>query len=602
MKKIVRGVLCLLIVIAIFPMNMLCITANASTTKTLSEAILWLNAKVGNKVGSGECVALIKAYYEFLGAPTPYGNGCDYATNPLPSGWQRIKGATPQAGDILVWTEGLEGYGHVAIYGGNNNYYHQNWSGRYVQILNKSYTNGFSISSGQYYAKYWGVIRPDYKSTGIENAFKDITPGNYFIRNKENGEYLNIANAVDEDKASIHLHRYGNYDSQTYNIRKMDDGYEMMPLSSSTRVVNPYCDTVVSGKTVNLYGKTNESSQWWKFQPVGDGFVIRNAQNPNVCLTPYNYGIIVSEYTGSDEQIWYLEKACTIKFDANGGSNAPASIRVRAGYSESIPSGTPTKTCNAFNGWTKTKGSASVNYKAGASINVNNDTTLYAVWSVKHSYGSWSQSKAPSCTTAGQEKRICSGCKATETKNVDALGHNFTSPSITKKPTCTETGIESGKCTRCNKETTNTLPLLGHKFSEPIITKKPTCTESGREEGLCELCGKSVGQDISPIGHDFGEGVVAKPSTEDETGVMNYTCEVCGEIKEEEIPCAVKQNNSSASSNSEDSKSDHKLEETAADEEETFSLVPVIIAIAVLIAGLATTLIIVKKKSKNEVY
>ncbi len=39
----------------------------------------------------------------FLGcASYARGNGCDYATNALPSGWARYQGAQPQPGDILV--------------------------------------------------------------------------------------------------------------------------------------------------------------------------------------------------------------------------------------------------------------------------------------------------------------------------------------------------------------------------------------------------------------------------------------------------------------------------------------------------------------------
>ena len=104
--------------------------AAAEPTKTLDEAMAWLDTLVGTKVGTGQCVALIKAYYEYLGAPTPYGNGCDYATNAYPSdmGWERLQGATPQMGDILVWTEGYKNYGHVAICGDTdtNKFYHQN--------------------------------------------------------------------------------------------------------------------------------------------------------------------------------------------------------------------------------------------------------------------------------------------------------------------------------------------------------------------------------------------------------------------------------------------------------------------------------------------
>ncbi len=379
-KRFVSVLLSFVILIVLIPSDGL--ITSAATTKTKEQAIAWLDSLVGTKIGSGQCVALIKAYYDWLGAPTPYGNGCDYVTNSLPSGWSRIKGASPQVGDILVWTEGYEGYGHVAICGGSNKYFHQNWGGYYVEVLSKSYTSGFSISSGKYHANYWGVIRPDWTDSQASPSitYENITPGNYFIRNKADGCYLNIAYGKDEDEVNIHTHAFGNYDSQVYHIYGVSNGYEMMPLCSQTRVVNPYADTVQSGKTVNLYQKSNESSQWWKFQPVGDGYVIRNVQNSNVCLTPYNYGIIVSEYTGSDNQIWFLEKACIINYDANGGNNAPTSKRVRDGYSFQIPAEHPTREGHTFLGWSTDANATIPTYEVGETYISNTNLTLYAIW------------------------------------------------------------------------------------------------------------------------------------------------------------------------------------------------------------------------------
>ncbi len=44
-----------------------------------------------------------------------------------------------------------------------------------------------------------------------------------------------------------------------------------------------------------------------------------------------------------------------------------------------------------------------------------------------HDFGEWAQSKAPTCTEAGEEKRTCSreNCIAYETRTVEALGHTY---------------------------------------------------------------------------------------------------------------------------------------------------------------------------------
>lgn len=425
MKKILVLMLALVLVFAAVPMETLNIHANAATTKTVDQAMTWLDGLVGKKVGSGQCVALIKEYYEYLGAPTPYGNGCDYATNSLPSGWKRIKGGTPKVGDILVWTQGYKDYGHVAICGGTSKYYHQNWDGLYVQILKKSYTSGFSISSGAYYANYWGVIRPDFKTASTPSvSYEDIVADKYFIKNKASGEYLTVENGKDADLTRIHTSAFANKNSQVYNIYLEDDGYEMMPLCSTTRVVNPYAWTVESGKEVNLYTKSDDGSQWWKFQLVDDGYVIRNSQNPDVCIANASSDdITVETYTGAENQIWYLEKACTMTYDANGGTGAPASHRVRAGYEISLPAEKPTKTCCKFMGWSVSPDDTAAGWDEINTFTAYEDMTVYAVWSDDHAYEI--AVTYPTCIQNGVKTYTCSECGDTYTESIEPTGHHF---------------------------------------------------------------------------------------------------------------------------------------------------------------------------------
>lgn len=125
-------------------------------------ALGWCQGKVGKTVGSGQCVALINAYYQQLGVSAVSGNAKDYATNALPSGWTRVKGGVPQPGDILVYTGGK--YGHVAIYAGGTSVYHQNWSGKYVEKTgNWSYNKSWYSSAEGGTKSYWGYIRPRFR-------------------------------------------------------------------------------------------------------------------------------------------------------------------------------------------------------------------------------------------------------------------------------------------------------------------------------------------------------------------------------------------------------------------------------------------------------
>ncbi|HIZ43636.1 MAG TPA: S-layer homology domain-containing protein [Firmicutes bacterium] len=144
---------------------------NAFTAKAASadEAIAWVQSQVGrsidyDKVYGAQCVDLIKAYYNYLGAAPVNGNGCDYATNALPSGWMRIQGAVPQKGDILVYSGNSSNpYGHVAIFESEWSTYHQNFDGHpYVEKITTISYRGFTNP-------YWGVVRPNFTGSGGSN-------------------------------------------------------------------------------------------------------------------------------------------------------------------------------------------------------------------------------------------------------------------------------------------------------------------------------------------------------------------------------------------------------------------------------------------------
>lgn len=60
-------------------------TSNAYSAHTADQAIEWVKSKLGTGVGTGECVALINAYYQYLGVSPVSGDGGDYIVNNLPS-------------------------------------------------------------------------------------------------------------------------------------------------------------------------------------------------------------------------------------------------------------------------------------------------------------------------------------------------------------------------------------------------------------------------------------------------------------------------------------------------------------------------------------
>ena len=129
MKKTLSLLLALLMVFSLLPISMAedapenanPIEETIQTSKTQSEAVEWARAQIWKALDYDgiygcQCVDLIYYYYAFLGESPRGGHASDYASNSLPSGWNRYifyNGFVAQPGDIAVWTDG--DYGHVAI-------------------------------------------------------------------------------------------------------------------------------------------------------------------------------------------------------------------------------------------------------------------------------------------------------------------------------------------------------------------------------------------------------------------------------------------------------------------------------------------------------
>ena len=136
-----------------------------ATSYSSDDAIAWLQEQEGRSIDydgyyGAQCVDLIMSYYKYLIGYNVGGDGDDYATNTLPSGWTRTKNGQPQKGDILVYAGGT-GAGHIAIYESDNVTWHQNYNGQYVRrVTNKHYTSFVAFDG----ATYWGCIHPNFNN------------------------------------------------------------------------------------------------------------------------------------------------------------------------------------------------------------------------------------------------------------------------------------------------------------------------------------------------------------------------------------------------------------------------------------------------------
>ena len=143
-----------------------------------------------------------------------------------------------------------------------------------------------------------------------------------------------------------------------------------------------------------------------------------------------------------------------------------------------------------------------------------------------HNMGDWVETKAPTCTVTGTERRDCSRCDYYETQSVASLGHNYN--AVVTAPTCEEKGYTTHTCTRCSDSYKDTyVDALGHNYTSEVTTA-PTCTEKGVKTYTCQNdSSHTYTEEISETGHTLTQ-VEAKAPTCTEAGYKAYEyCSVC---------------------------------------------------------------------------
>lgn len=82
----------------------------------------------------------------------------------------------------------------------------------------------------------------------------------------------------------------------------------------------------------------------------------------------------------------------------------------------------------------------------------------------------------PTCTDGGYDLYTCSGCGATERRNLtDAAGHKWDGGTVTTAPTETTPGVRTYTCTVCGQTRTEAIPATGAS----TCTGGPSCPSYG---------------------------------------------------------------------------------------------------------------------------
>ena len=163
------------------------------------------------------------------------------------------------------------------------------------------------------------------------------------------------------------------------------------------------------------------------------------------------------------------------------------------------------------------------NHKCTRCTDEYNDTETDMI---AHSFGDWTVTTAPTCTDKGVETRKCKNCKATETREVKALGHDYKATVVA--PTCTAKGYTLHKCSRCEDFFKDTYTdSTGHSFGDWRVTSDPTCTAKGVETRKCKNCEATEARDVKALGHDYKDTVVAPTCTS--RGYTHHKCTRCND-------------------------------------------------------------------------
>ena len=490
-----RRVLCLILAV-IMVACLLPTAAFASTNgKTADDAINWVRSLNGQTVGSGECVALIKAYYSYLGQTSPGGDGKDYSWNQLPAGWTRIQNAQPQKGDILVYGWSAKNpAGHVAIYESDYSTWHQNFgSARYVTQVTYRY-NSFDNP-------YWGVIRPDFSSATPTPSYADIGTnvyrylirtdgwkhigtnydssdrynvtigsantgdpeqiwkfirqgdGSYCIQNMFNDNYLTYeGNCVQQAKVTTSWLNTNKASRFQWYIYDKNGTFQLVPKDSVTAgtwlVLDCTGNYQTPGTQMELYSNWSGAAQIFSLYPVDD--YQKPAAPPKVEITVPDVATV-----GEEVKISWTASPLRDKYDQR-----EYCVTVQGGGSKKVIYTTDTSVsvtikrrelhCNVT---VESRNTKYANYSSSSYA------TFRCVEAHEHSYTA--VVTAPTCTEKGYTTHTCTCGHSYVDTYTDALGHAWDGGKVTKQPTATETGIRTLTCARCSATKTETIPATG---------------------------------------------------------------------------------------------------------------------------------------------
>ena len=152
-----------------------------------------------------------------------------------------------------------------------------------------------------------------------------------------------------------------------------------------------------------------------------------------------------------------------------------------------------------------------------------------------HSWGGWSTTTPPTCTEAGERTRVCVyNPEHTQTEMIDQLGHSWGGWTTDMPATCMAAGSRSRTCATCQAPDTETIPInaTAHSWGN-WVEVAASCVAAGSRTRTCTGCGD---MDIDaafvtanpPVGHSWGDWVEVHATCV--AGSRTRVCSVCQSV------------------------------------------------------------------------
>ena len=266
-------------------------------------------------------------------------------------------------------------------------------------------------------------------------------------------------------------------DAYKVTIEAMDGGYAIKTASGSYIGGNSGSNALVSGSsgilnTISLDSEGNaniiSSTSYLRYNATSGQYRFRYYKSSS-----YSNQQPIALYLkdGSAGTTYYTGSATKCEHANTANTSAVAATCTQAGYTAGVY-------CNDCE-----------SYVSGHQV----------IDPLGHSWSSWTQASAPTCTEAGSETRSCSTCGASETQSIPATGHSYN--AVVTPPTATEQGFTTYTCSVCSDSyISDYTEALGQSYT---VSFKVPAEVTAPQAMTCGKAGITLPTAAAPSGYTF---------------------------------------------------------------------------------------------------